>query len=56
MGGPVRTSSTAGYLPSYSDVNSEKVGERIVTSDEQISDLFYVAQEYERATCVSNST
>jgi hypothetical protein len=41
-------SPTAGYLASYSDVDMEKVGERLVTSDKQIADL--------RGTCGSNST
>jgi hypothetical protein len=30
---------------SYSDVNREKIGERVVTNDEQIADLFHIVQE-----------
>jgi hypothetical protein len=44
------------YLASYSDVNREKIGERVVNNDEQIVDLFHVVQESERGTCGSNST
>jgi hypothetical protein len=29
--------------------------EKVVTSDEQTTDLFHVVQEYERRTCESNS-
>jgi hypothetical protein len=38
----------AGYLASYYDVDMQKVGEKIVTSDEQIAYLFHVVQEYVR--------
>ena len=36
------------YLASYcrSNVAIKKVGERVVTSDEQIIDLFYIVQEH----------
>jgi hypothetical protein len=44
----LRPSAMAGYLASYYDVNRQKVGERIVTSDEQIAYLFHVVQEYVR--------
>jgi hypothetical protein len=44
----VRPSAMAGYLASYYDVDRQKVGERIVTSDEQIAYLFHVVQEYVR--------
>jgi hypothetical protein len=36
----------ADYLASYYDVDRQKVGERIVTSDEKITYLFHVVQEY----------
>jgi len=45
----------ASYLAGYYDVDMEKVGERVVTSDEQIADLFHVAQKYVRGVCGSNS-
>jgi hypothetical protein len=38
----------AGYLASYYDVDRQKVGERIVISDEQITYLFHIVQEYVR--------
>jgi hypothetical protein len=37
-----------GYLASYYDVDRQKVGERIVISDEQIAYLFHIVQEYVR--------
>jgi hypothetical protein len=45
----------AGYFGSYYDVDRQKVGERIVTSDEQIAYLFYVVQEYVRLACGSSN-
>jgi hypothetical protein len=44
----LRPSAMVGYLASYYDVNSQKVGERIVTSDEQIAYLFHIVPEYVR--------
>jgi hypothetical protein len=44
----LRPSAMAGYLASYYDADRQKVGERIVTSDEQIAYLFHVVQEYVR--------
>jgi hypothetical protein len=38
----------AGYLASYYDVDRQKVGKRIVTSDVHIAYLFHVIQEYVR--------
>jgi hypothetical protein len=38
----------ASYLAGYYDVDRQKVGERIVTSHEQIPYLFHVVQEYVR--------
>jgi hypothetical protein len=38
----LRPSAMAGYLASYYDVDRQKVGERLVTSDEQIAYLFHV--------------
>jgi hypothetical protein len=38
----------AGYLASYYDVDRQKAGERIVTSDERIAYLFHAVQEYVR--------
>jgi len=35
----------ASYFTSYYDVGSKKVGERVVTNDEQIVYLFHVFQE-----------
>jgi hypothetical protein len=52
----VRASPIASYLANYSDVDMEKVGERVVTGDKQIANLFYVSQESERETYGSNST
>jgi uncharacterized protein YutE (UPF0331/DUF86 family) len=43
-------------IHSYFDVDRKKVGESSYYSDEQIADLFYVVQEYERRTYRSNST
>ena len=45
----------ASYFTSYYDVGSKKVGERVVTNDEQIIDLLHVVQESVRQTYVSNS-
>jgi hypothetical protein len=44
----LRPSAMASYLASYYDVDRQKAGERIVTSDEQIGYLFHVVQEYVR--------
>jgi hypothetical protein len=44
----VRPSVMTDYLASYYDVDRQKVGERIVTSDEQRAYLFHVVQEYVR--------
>jgi hypothetical protein len=43
----IRPSAMAGYLTSYYDVERQ-IGEKIVTSDEQIAYLFHVVQEYVR--------
>ena len=44
------------YLASFSDIDRKKVGEEVVISDEQITDLFHVVPEYKREICGSNST
>jgi hypothetical protein len=44
----LRPSAMAGYLTSYYDVDRQKVGERLVTSDEEIAYLFHVVQEFVR--------
>jgi hypothetical protein len=44
----LRPSAMAGYLTSYYDVDKQKIGERLVTSDEQIAYLFHVVQEFVR--------
>ena len=36
------TEGVASYLASYSNVDMKKIVERVVTSDEQITDLFHV--------------
>jgi hypothetical protein len=51
----IRPCAMAGYLASYYDVDRQKVGEGIVTSDEQIAYLFHVVQEYVRWACGSNN-
>jgi hypothetical protein len=56
MGHNLRAFPTISYLASYSNVDREKVGEGVITSDEQIADLLHVVQESERGTCVSNNT
>ena len=48
--------TTSSYLVSYYNVDREKVEERVLTSNEQIADLFYVVWEYKREACGSNST
>jgi hypothetical protein len=44
----IRPSAMAGYLTSYYDVDRQKLGERLVTSDEQIAYLFHVVQAFVR--------
>jgi len=51
----IRVSPTASYLASYFDVNKKKVEERVVTGDEQITNLFHIVYESERGTCGFNS-
>jgi hypothetical protein len=41
----IRPSAMAGYLACYYDVDTQKVGERIVTSDEQIAYLFHNVED-----------
>jgi hypothetical protein len=41
----LRASPTTSYLASYSNMDREKVGERIVPSDEQITVLFHAEAE-----------
>ena len=46
----------ASYFTSYYDVGSKKVGERVVTNDEQIVYLFHIFQESEREARGSTRT
>jgi hypothetical protein len=46
----------ATYLTSYYNIDGKKVGEKLVASDEHITDLFHAIQEFMIGTCGSNST